>query len=275
MVTPMSVAVKKLIAKLEAQLFAESSPAKRKSVYAELEAAKKTYKKVTEEATEEDDEEEEGETDDEGDDDDEPEDKKEEAADNETKRKEKDEPPPKDDDDSEEDDEDDEEEEEEEASGGTAEEEASVALTRIVAAVPGKKGEKLTGLLRALIDKAAMSDANDKRIAKIEQSRREERKEALIVGALHAKGGPRIMPAQAKWLRGQKLATVKSFLAQHTKAIVLSEDRVPDTDGRTGKADAGFNDFEQKTIAAAVAAGGKRETIEAAIKLSRVSKGDK
>ena len=205
----MSIAVRKLITRLTASLVDEDDKAKRKSIHASLEAAKKTLKHVehteTEESPDEEDEEEEAE-----------------EGGNETDREEEAEPPPKDDD---EDDEDDDEEEE-------AEEKSAKALTALAAAVPGKKGQRLAGAIKALIDKAAHADTNDSAIKAIQAERKKEKRDALVQGALRHAGGPRITPAQAKWLGGQKLATVQSYLASHTKAIVNTEERLADGEGR-------------------------------------------
>jgi hypothetical protein len=226
----MSAAIRKLIASLSSKLVDEDDKTKRRSIAASIEAAKKTLKHIehteTEESPDEEDEEEE-----------------EEAAGNETDRTEAEEPPPDDDGDDDGDEEDDEEDEAEEAK----------ALAALAAGVPGKKGQRLAGALQALIDKAQANDASAKRIAAIERERRSEKREALIMGALRAEGGPRITPAQAKWLRGQKLATVQSYLAAHTKPIVRTEELRVESDGRPDAQ--GLSAAIRKSIAQAVAAG--------------------
>lgn len=111
-------------------------------------------------------------------------------------------------------------------------------------------------------------------MALIERERVKEKKEALVRGALTAKGGPRITPADAKWLRGQKFATVTSYLAQRTKPIVNTEDVIPETDGR-GASASEFSEFEMKSITAAVSAGANKEKLEAALRASKADKAAK
>ncbi len=279
----MSIAIRKLIAKLEKQIVAEDSATKRKSLAATLEAAKHTLKTVEKEHTETHDapeEEDEEESEEGGNETDREEAGEEEEAEeppakskSKSKAKAK-EPPADDDEDDDEDDEDEEEEEEDEAASASGEEEASVSLAKVVAAVPGKKGQRLAGHFKALIDKAAQADSNDKRLALIERERVKEKKEALVRGALTAKGGPRITPADAKWLRGQKFATVTSYLAQRTKPIVNTEDVIPETDGR-GASASEFSEFEMKSITAAVSAGANKEKLEAALRASKADKAAK
>jgi hypothetical protein len=274
----MSVAIRKLIARLEKNIVAENDPSKRKSIASSLKAAKETLKHVEHTETKETPDEEESEEG--GNETDREEAGEEEEAEEppakSKKSKAKAEEPAKDDDEEDDDGEDDEEEEEdeEEAASASGEEEASAALTKLVAQVPGKKGQRLMGHLKALSDKSAMADANDARIAKIERERVGERKEALIHGALHAKGGPRITPADAKWLRGQKFATVKSYLAQRTKPVINTEDIVPETDPRTG-ASSEFTDFERNSIAQAVAAGANKEKLEANLRTDKAARAAK
>ena len=243
----MSVAIRKLIARLSASILAEDDPKKRRSLAASLEAAKKTLKHVEHTETEE--------TPDKGEEDedeacDKGEEEEEEASGNETDRKE-DLPPPKDDKDDDDDDDDDEEDEEEEAK----------ALAALAAAVPGRKGARLAGRLKALVDKARAADAQAAAIAEIQKERRAEKREALVTAALTAKGGPRITPADAKWLRGQKLATVQSYLSQRTRPIVLTEDRAVEGDARASN---GLSVAAMKSIEQAVAAGANREKLIAA-----------
>jgi hypothetical protein len=282
-VTVMSVAVRKLIARLEKQIVAENDPAKRKSIAADIQASKKVMKHIehteSEETPDEEEEEEEGGNDTERDEGGE----QEEAAD---------EPPAKSKakgkkgkdgeggeggeggEDGDDGDDGDDGEDGDDAASASGEEEASVALTQLVAAIPGKKGQRLLGHLRAMTDKAAQADSNDKRIAQIERERAADKKEALVRGALTAKGGPRITPSDAKWLRGQKLATVQSYLAQRTKPIVLTEEIQVETDGRTGQS-AEFNEFERKSINAAVSAGANREKLEAKLRADKAAKAEK
>ncbi len=251
----MSVAIRKLIARLSASIVAEDDPKKRRSLAASLEAAKKTLKHVEHTETEE--------TPDKGEEDedeacDKGEEEEEEASGNETDRKE-DLPPPKDDkddkDDDDEDKDDDDEDEEED------EEEEAKALAALAAAVPGRKGARLAGRLKALVDKARAADAQAAAIAEIQKERRAEKREALVTAALTAKGGPRITPADAKWLRGQKLATVQSYLSQRTRPIVLTEDRAVEGDARASN---GLSVAAMKSIEQAVAAGANREKLIAA-----------
>ena len=248
----MSVAIRKLIARLSASILAEDDPKKRRSLAASLEAAKKTLKHVEHTETEETPdkgEEDEDEACDKGE-------EEEEASGNETDRKE-DLPPPKDDkddDDDEDKDKDDDDEEEDE-------EEEAKALAALAAAVPGRKGARLAGRLKALVDKARAADAQAAAIAEIQKERRAEKREALVTAALTAKGGPRITPADAKWLRGQKLATVQSYLSQRTRPIVLTEDRAVEGDARASN---GLSVAAMKSIEQAVAAGANREKLIAA-----------
>ena len=251
----MSVAIRKLIARLSASIVAEDDPKKRRSLAASLEAAKKTLKHVEHTETEE--------TPDKGEEDedeacDKGEEEEEEASGNETDRKE-DLPPPKDDkddDDEDKDDKDDDDDDEEED-----EEEEAKALAALAAAVPGRKGARLAGRLKALVDKARAADAQAAAIAEIQKERRAEKREALVTAALTAKGGPRITPADAKWLRGQKLATVQSYLSQRTRPIVLTEDRAVEGDARASN---GLSVAAMKSIEQAVAAGANREKLIAA-----------
>ena len=251
----MSVAIRKLIARLSASIIAEDDPKKRRSLAASLEAAKKTLKHVEHTETEE--------TPDKGEEDedeacDKGEEEEEEASGNETDRKE-DLPPPKDDkddDDEDKDDKDDDDDDEEED-----EEEEAKALAALAAAVPGRKGARLAGRLKALVDKARAADAQAAAIAEIQKERRAEKREALVTAALTAKGGPRITPADAKWLRGQKLATVQSYLSQRTRPIVLTEDRAVEGDARASN---GLSVAAMKSIEQAVAAGANREKLIAA-----------
>ncbi len=248
----MSVAIRKLIARLSASIVAEDDPKKRRSLAASLEAAKKTLKHVEHTETEE--------TPDKGEEDedeacDKGEEEEEEASGNETDRKE-DLPPPKDDKDDDDEDKDDDDEDEEED-----EEEEAKALAALAAAVPGRKGARLAGRLKALVDKARAADAQAAAIAEIQKERRAEKREALVTAALTAKGGPRITPADAKWLRGQKLATVQSYLSQRTRPIVLTEDRAVEGDARASN---GLSVAAMKSIEQAVAAGANREKLIAA-----------
>lgn len=252
----MAIKILALIAQTEKQIVAENDPKKRKTLYADLQAMKKTYKKVSEEETEESGEEDE-------------EEEAEEEGGNETDREEGD-PPPKakkddDDDDDEEDDDDDEEDDEEE-------EEEAKALTAAVAKVGGKRGARLAGHLQALIDKARANDEAAARIAKIEKERRIEKRDAKISAALTAKGGPRISPADAKWLRTQSLTTVDSYLSQRTKAIVNTEDVIVLEDGRPG---ANISEAVKKQIDKAVAAGGDRAALEEAHKKAGLARAEK
>ena len=250
----MSVAIRKLIARLSASILAEDDPKKRRSLAASLEAAKKTLKHVEHTETEE--------TPDKGEEDedeacDKGEEEEEEASGNETDRKE-DLPPPKDDKDDDDDDEDKDKDDDDEEED---EEEEAKALAALAAAVPGRKGARLAGRLKALVDKARAADAQAAAIAEIQKERRAEKREALVTAALTAKGGPRITPADAKWLRGQKLATVQSYLSQRTRPIVLTEDRAVEGDARASN---GLSVAAMKSIEQAVAAGANREKLIAA-----------
>jgi hypothetical protein len=273
----MSVAIRKLIARLEKQIVAEDSAPKRKSIAASLEAAKKTLKHVEHTETEEspDEEDEEDEAEEGGNETDREEAGEEEEAEappaKSKKAKSKAKEPPADDDEPDDDDEDEDEEddEEEEAASASGEEEASVALARIVASVPGKKGQRLAGHFKALIDKAALADSNDKRIAKIEATTRDERKGRSIDASLAKKC---ITPATAKQLRKQSSGFVKSYLAMHTKPIVNSEDVLAE-DGRSASAE--FNAIELRSISEAVAAGANKEKLEAALRAAKVSAASK
>ncbi len=138
-------------------------------------------------------------------------------------------------------------------------EDEAKALAALAATVPGRKGARLAGRLKALVDKARTADMQAERIAKIEQERKGEKREALITGALKAQGGPRITPADAKWLRGQKLATVQSYLAQRTKPIVRTDERVPENDGRPSGN--GLSAEAMKEIDRAVLCGANREKL--------------
>jgi len=250
----MSVAIRKLIARLSASIVAEDDPRKRRSLAASLEAAKKTLKHVEHTETKE--------TPDKGEEDedgacDKGEEEEEEASGNETDRKE-DLPPPKDDKDDDDDDEDKDDDDDDEEED---EEEEAKALAALAAAVPGRKGARLAGRLKALVDKARAADAQAAAIAEIQKERRADKREALVAAALTAKGGPRITPADAKWLRGQKLATVQSYLSQRTRPIVLTEDRAVEGDARASN---GLSVAAMKSIEQAVAAGANREKLIAA-----------
>ena len=151
--------------------------------------------------------------------------------------------------------------EDEEKSGSGSEEAKAHSLAAVIATIGGQAGQHLSGELQALIDKASASDRSASRIATIEQERAAEKRDALITGALRAPGGPRITPANAKWLKTQPLSTVTSYLAQHTKAIVNTDEVRVENDGRASN---GLGAEVSKQIDLAVAAGADRAKLVAA-----------
>ena len=254
--TPMTVAIRKLIASLETNLVDEDDKSRRRALKASLDAAKKTLKHVehteTEETPDKEDSDEEDEACGRSDED---ADEEDEESGNETKRKAKAKDDDEDDDDEDDDDEDDEDEEDEE--------DEAAALAAIVAKVPGKKGARLAGRLRALVDKAKAADSQAERIARIEQERKEEKRDAMINAALHSEGGPRITPSTAKKLRAKSFGFVRSYLALHTRPIVNTDEVRAEQDGRPGAA---LSAEIAKEINRAVACGGDRAKLEAAHK---------
>jgi hypothetical protein len=274
----MSAAIRKLIARLEASLVSEDDAKKRKAIAADLSAAKKTLKHVEHTETTDDGVPPPPPPADDDEDESEEEDEEEEAASgNETNRKAGKAPPPPADGDTdtdEDDDEEEEEEDEEEACHGAEEdeEEEAKAIAAALASVPGRKGARLAGRFRALQDKAKAADAQAAAIAEIQRERKAEKRGALIMGALHAKGGPRISKADATWLRGQKLATVESYLATRTAPIVRTEERVVQG-AAPGKAN--LSAEAEKILTAAVRNGGKREDILTAYEKAQAAQAGK
>ncbi len=269
--------LKAMIAKMEAELSAGGKPAKMLALAGNIEAAKKTYKKMTEEETEEtnDHEEEAEEANDEAE-------SEEESGGNDTDRDEEF-PPKKDDkkkDDSDDDDDDSEESEESDAKKVRKAEDAdddaeAIAALRKMAA---KAGGKVSAALANLVSERVTNQKLSGRIAAIEKRNATDEKNSRIEAHLSTR---KITKAEAKDLRAKPLAFVKDYLGMRKNAIVRapSEAITPDFNfagdvengyGDQGGAQAHFSPEETKQneamIADIVARSGGKVTREMVIK---------
>jgi ClpP class serine protease len=195
----MPIALSALIKKTEAAIAKEKDPKKLASLALSLQAYKKTEKHIEHQSTEEGDE---GDEDDEDKDvDDEDEDEKSAA------------PPMKKDEKSAAADKDDEDEEEEES-----EESSAKAALKLVSEITGMKGKKALGALQAIAATAA-STARD--VADLKKTQRLNDKSALIETA---RAKSQITKSEAKWLGGEKLATVQGFIETRQKSGFVHTD---------------------------------------------------
>lgn len=198
----MPIALSALIKKTEAAIAKEKDPKKLASLALSLQAYKKTEKHIEHQSTEEGDE---GDDDDEDKDVDEKDDEDEESA-----------APPMKKEKASGDEEDDEEEDEEEES----EESSAKAALKLVTQITGMKGKKALGALQAI---AATAANTAKDVAALKSAQRSNAKAALIESA-RAKG--QITKPEAKWLGGEKLATVQGFIETRQKSgfVHVNED---------------------------------------------------
>jgi hypothetical protein len=252
----MPIALATLLARTEAQLSAETDPVKRASLAQDIAAFKRTMKK-----SEEDDEEDE-------DDEDKKKSKSKKAAATKSKKME---------------------EEEEAAAKGSetdrkekkakrSEEEEEAALSEIARVAISMTGalsaDALRGKLKSLVGARDERDALVDRLDALEKKDLDARKAKAIQDALRHSGGPRITRADAKWLEGQSMAVVESFLAEHTRPIVNVEGsellQPKDTDGKPNTDPSGLSEavLAQIDLAVSTAASQgmtiKRETLIAA-----------
>jgi len=200
-----------LIKKTKAAIATEDDPAKLAALAADLAAYKKTEKHVEHTKTEE------------GDDDEEDEESEEsEAKGNETDRN-----------DDEKDDEDDDEEGDDDAKktkkskksskaeGSEEEKKATLAVYQVACEATGKSGRAVAGALAALVAEAKELPELRKRVAKIEQDKRIDKRSSLIATA---KAERRITPHEAKTLATKKLDFVQDFLDMRPNALVATDD---------------------------------------------------
>lgn len=98
-------------------------------------------------------------------------------------------------------------------------EEEAKALLSIVRGETGQRGMAAQGALAGLIAKAKDADKLATRVARLEQEKLDERRDAIVKSALDSK---RLTPAEAKDLRKRPMAYVDAFLAARPKSVVYA-----------------------------------------------------